>query len=431
MIAIREGRGCLSKIVTAVLALLCLGAVLAAWWVYDLNRHGRMLHQQALKEASDLQARRSPVRSSENAADPFAVACGQYVAPADPGLERREKDPVRDFSSAAVTGYLRKNQRCLDSLEKALLLPACDYGTDFSQGIRGTRSGLAKDNRNMVRLLVVAARCRALEGKTDQATDRLGLVLRVADPVNSQPVLKTRMVRCAVERRLPPAMAGVFNSCEPKKDELASMVVKLREHLKVRGGLAPCFEQERVLLKVSAGLVASGQLPVEDIFMGGSRASYLDLRRWRYSGNILEDARMLDGRLRECEGILKKPYPQLLRAATELEAKFRETHDWALLTAAAMPKLSFSAQTDAEALAAVQLCLLAVGARLHRMASGSYPPKIDDLAATLGSLPSDPFSGKPFRYRRTARGCVIWSIARNCRDEGGDPRQDVVLELKK
>jgi len=70
----------------------------------------------------------------------------------------------------------------------------------------------------------------------------------------------------------------------------------------------------------------------------------------------------------------------------------------------------------------VHLDLLALAFRLedHHAAHGEYPERLDLLG---GSLPIDPFSGEPYRYRPVDGGYRLYSISGNRVDDGGTPAQ--------
>jgi|GEM_PF-1848108 len=55
---------------------------------------------------------------------------------------------------------------------------------------------------------------------------------------------------------------------------------------------------------------------------------------------------------------------------------------------------------------------------------GSYPATLEELVSKLKwRTAADPFSGKPFVYRRQGRGFVLYSIGANLKDDNGTPWQ--------
>lgn len=70
--------------------------------------------------------------------------------------------------------------------------------------------------------------------------------------------------------------------------------------------------------------------------------------------------------------------------------------------------------------ARLRTALAAVAVEQHRIAHGDWPTSL----ATLGPLPDDPFTGKPFLFKRTADGVVVYSVGPNGRDDAGELAKD-------
>jgi hypothetical protein len=62
---------------------------------------------------------------------------------------------------------------------------------------------------------------------------------------------------------------------------------------------------------------------------------------------------------------------------------------------------------------------LVLGARLHRIRTGSFPRGLESLRAYLGSsyFEGDPFTGRPFLFSAAQR--KLWSVGHNGVDDGG------------
>jgi hypothetical protein len=57
-----------------------------------------------------------------------------------------------------------------------------------------------------------------------------------------------------------------------------------------------------------------------------------------------------------------------------------------------------------------------------RLKYGRLPEKLSDLNGEfIGKVPLDPFDGKELRYKRLAKGYMIYSIGSDCVDNGGTP----------
>jgi hypothetical protein len=78
-----------------------------------------------------------------------------------------------------------------------------------------------------------------------------------------------------------------------------------------------------------------------------------------------------------------------------------------------------SARTDTY----LRLVRLELALQKSRAALGHYPARLDELRnGSLKTIPLDPFTEKPFVYRRTPSGYLLYSLGRNLRDDGGKPQ---------
>ena len=64
------------------------------------------------------------------------------------------------------------------------------------------------------------------------------------------------------------------------------------------------------------------------------------------------------------------------------------------------------------------LVLAAVHA--HRRKRGRYPASLTELAPEIiAAIPMDPFSDRPFRYRRSGKTFYLYSVGPDMQDDGG------------
>ena len=75
---------------------------------------------------------------------------------------------------------------------------------------------------------------------------------------------------------------------------------------------------------------------------------------------------------------------------------------------------------------------MASALRLYRIKHGAYPEKLDALVPEfIDKLPTDPFSGREYVYRKEGKGFILYSLGVNMTDDGGveDP-EDREAEFK-
>jgi hypothetical protein len=77
-------------------------------------------------------------------------------------------------------------------------------------------------------------------------------------------------------------------------------------------------------------------------------------------------------------------------------------------------------QLAAKTLALVRSAAAAVAIERFRRAHGTLPPALEDLVpSALASVPVDPYSGLPLRYRASGEAYAIYSVGENGVDDGG------------
>jgi hypothetical protein len=57
---------------------------------------------------------------------------------------------------------------------------------------------------------------------------------------------------------------------------------------------------------------------------------------------------------------------------------------------------------------------------MKRLLQSRLPQTLDELQVLLSMETStDPFDGQPLRYHRLTKGYVVYSVGRDCHDDGG------------
>ena len=82
---------------------------------------------------------------------------------------------------------------------------------------------------------------------------------------------------------------------------------------------------------------------------------------------------------------------------------------------------------EAEIVARLRVAQTALAIERHRLQhNGQLPERLVELSTLNHTIArDDPFDGKPLRYRRLARGYMVYSIGKNARDEGGREKRQV------
>jgi len=80
----------------------------------------------------------------------------------------------------------------------------------------------------------------------------------------------------------------------------------------------------------------------------------------------------------------------------------------------------------------VRLAQTACALERHRLSTGTYPERLEDLVPHwIAAVPADPIDQKPLRYRREDGDRFrLWSVAANARDDGGKQSLDQSVPLR-
>jgi hypothetical protein len=61
----------------------------------------------------------------------------------------------------------------------------------------------------------------------------------------------------------------------------------------------------------------------------------------------------------------------------------------------------------------------------------SYRSEHGQLPNSLPSAFSDPFDGQPLRYKKLAKGYVVYSVGEDGKDDGGDEKKDITFTVER
>ena len=96
-----------------------------------------------------------------------------------------------------------------------------------------------------------------------------------------------------------------------------------------------------------------------------------------------------------------------------------------LLLATLWPSMSKIPEMYDEGLMKSEMLQVATALALHEAETGRFPARLADLAPRyIKTIPPDRFSGKPLVYKREGKGCVVYSVGMNLKDDGGIDNRD-------
>jgi hypothetical protein len=277
------------------------------------------------------------------------------------------------------------------------------------------------------KLLYAHARLSAEFGQPAAACTDVVTTLRLANLLKEDPVLISHLIRISLNAMALENLQFTFQTQTNHSIQAGELRLLLKELLRNESGSINMFptviDAERLYASSRLERMLDGYLPELRAFCPpGLRGRYRPILAY-----------LISPWLKLCYADYLGQFVDLRPAATppfyrnkQLVERLCSSNNiprWDLLTVnllAAMPDVVDRSTRD---LAALQTARLGLTAELYRQAHGQYPDTLDDLAA-ITPVPVDPFTGRPFVYRREGTGFKLYSLGPNLKDDGGVPRDN-------
>ncbi len=352
----------------------------------------------------------------ENAAEVYRHAFDVSVRPGDdpnvpglgtgqwPGRGVRLPEPMRQ----AIAKCLADNQQCLALLHEAGGIEHCRYDPDYPQiALHGPAV------RYGARLLNVSAVYHADQGETEAALAGIHDGLRIADSLQKEPALVNHLMRIAcIGLTLSGLERGLSRTAftESQLQRLSGAVMRTGGTLDFTQALITerCFLIEAC--RNPALLGQSGQSPPVRMVPG--------LRTTRLGDTLDFMAEYIEA--------ARLPPPERLARFREIENEIKRLSSLHVMTKMTAPGLIRVGELDVRTRAHLDLAKTAVALERYRLATGRLPGQLAELVPQyLEHVPSDPFDGRPIRYRRTDPGYLLYTVDTDGQDNGGQERDEV------
>jgi hypothetical protein len=313
------------------------------------------------------------------------------------------------------------------------------YPIDLTQGFDTLLTHLTPV-RTATRILVVRGLFQCQSGELDQGVESFLAAGRLTRSLSEEPLLISQLVECANWAIICRRLESALNTASLNSEQLSAlqeMLVDAETNSFYRGlageqasGCA-VFSNPRMQARIlgpneaadnSARLKAQVAIAVlkSSGFFKGDKAFYLQTM-----SNFI--------------GVARLPFPERIKASQNLSVI--PPRKFYVFSSMLLPALGKSFTRDATRCANIRVTETALAIeRFRRSNSNSLPADLSELVpAFLSAIPTDPFDGKPLRFKRRAQGYVVYSIGSDLQDDGGaerDPkktgvRSDVTFILDK
>jgi hypothetical protein len=324
-----------------------------------------------------------------------------------------ELPPERQLTAeqtAALAAELKRSEPALTLARSLVNLPRGRFPMKY--GKHGVPDNTrAYESYNIVELLGRDALLRAQRGDADGAIASCRALINAGRAIGDEPILGAQLARGNIHSLAARRVERVLAQGQPSAPALESLQAIVEDEARYP-----------VLLTAWRAMRAGDDSVLEAAQSGDSFAEFLGYRELSdvalpFSGYSLraERARVLEQN-GDLVAAAKLPdgarYTQFVQLASTPAKSFVRAWAW---FAAQIPARQHECQAELRSL------LVALAVERYRQTHGHWPASMSALAPDLlTASPTDPFDGKPLRYRRLADGVVIYSVGPDGKDNGGN-----------
>jgi len=336
------------------------------------------------------------------------------------------------FATMAANELPSQNAEAMRLAREAMKRPRCRFDLDYAARPAMLMPHLAR-LRHLARLFSSEALLNAHNGLPDKAAESVGSIFGLARALDEEPFVISSLVGIAINGIGLGALERIEREA-PLSDPARREVLKHLAQLDARSPVTKGLVGERGASHGYMQALLSGKTiaGMED---------YWDFQREAASNPLViveDNARLLREMTKAVDASRMPPWKALLKFKL-IETRLGSfSPEEAPLSAQLLPALCEAHLRGVKLTALRDAAVIGLSCELYRSKHGRYPDKLDDLATEfLDKLPPDPFTGRPFAYRRKgegdAAGFVVYSVGDNLKDDGGGDKRssdkdDIVWE---
>jgi ABC-type transport system involved in multi-copper enzyme maturation permease subunit len=438
-------------------AVACL---IIGWWLtmpYTSTAH----YQRAAAEADrldpgwrieELEGKREKLRDEENS------ACQVPEIPSEPWgwprwfIGKTWPDPQdigEIFQAIPPNERLGEEQRkCLHGVLAAVpvALPQARGLKDFPKGrypVKYASDGFstllpyASRNRQIAFMLGLDMAARADDGDVDGALDSCRAGVNAARSLGDEPTLVSMLVRNSCRTQVLTKLERVLAQGQPSESALA----KLQEALETEE-TAPLLligmRGERAMSDRFFESIQTGQMSKKQILSLRNYFGELANLEWSDLGLLLLGLSVPERRAQALEfttQLVEAAKSSIEEQPSRLAALAPRGRTLPPVTRIGISANDAVANAFQRNSAMMRCAFVAVALERYRLCHNKWPESLDALLPKyLACVPTDPFDGKPLRYRRLTDGAAVYSIGDNKSRYGGDfkrpfPEKDPQFDL--
>jgi hypothetical protein len=318
--------------------------------------------------------------------------------------------PIEASSRTSLQDLAVQNSRALELMAEAAAKP-CFLLRDPSAPLIESIIPSAIKMIHATQLLGFSSLFMAEDGNVPGAIDRIRSGLRFVPLVAGEGTLMAYLIAVADTRMLTLFLGDICRGRDIGDDTLVRLIDEL-DPSPWLGRLAFAIRGERVVF------IEVGELGIR----GGLKEPYLlkNIGTWIIRPFLKRDVRKALPIFQALEAQAKHPYFESRAFLRGQEGVYRKRPWYAFLSKAMIGNFEEAFMKEAMLEASLLAARTGLACKLFKSRTGAYPESLEALVpGILKEVPVDPFTGKPFVYRREGEGFIVYSLGSNEKDDGG------------
>ena len=329
-------------------------------------------------------------------------------------------EPLPAETRQLVAEYLSDNAEALQLLHRASAMKSCRYPIDLNKGFATLLPHL-NQLRQAARLLSLEAMEQTEEQRPQEAVESVIASLNVSRSLNQEPMLISYLVHVACQGISLESLQRILNRMPLTDTQLSELAAAIEES-ENQQALTRAFVGERCMGQSGFEELRTGKVPMKDMVSFLGEPPWWCHLFWLYrtTGLLELDERCYLDIMEENVKATRLPPPEDMAAASAVVGKVNHLSLCHVLSRMMLPALDQAVIKAGRCDAMIHNAQVAIAVEHFRLANATLPKQLSDLVpAFLSAVPSDPFDGKPLRYKTLAKGYVVYSVGDDREDNGG------------
>ena len=329
-------------------------------------------------------------------------------------------EPEKPFDevSGDLETVLQLHAKAMELARGAAAKPRCVFDLDYTEGAHLALPHLAQ-LRHLSRLFAGEAHLHAHSGRPEKALGSLVRVLELIHALDEEALLISKIVQVSIVGIGIEALKRTQRVAPLSTEGCSEIIARLRAIDFARAATHGMMG-ERLFLLQDFDPIGTGSRSLS----WGKR-----IERWSVRSSIRLSTRERVQILRLMTEIIKATHLPPWEARLKIQELYKKV--WELLPWTEHIGLVLDDEpwkryyaVFVRALSRRDAAVIGLACELYRSRHGRYPANLAALAPEfLDKLPPDPFTGKPFVYRRKGEGdaasFIVYSVGENLTDDGG------------